>query len=280
MLAAHEGLTSVLTMIRIDPLASAIGKSKAEEYSAAFNNPDRAAEYLMTGILPTLPQHEYDDDTPPSPQASDAATSALPQFGQMPMQTQMPGETPPAQAPFFPGLPFVGSAGQAPPAQAPATGPLAPLKNNTRFKNRIKMIVQQSPQALNQVLSAIGKENPSMIDLIAENQDEFVEMLQEPVTHEPAAGNDALMAMLAAAAAHQQAGGGVPQAAPQAAPQAPQMPSQAATGPIRLTPAEEESVTRLQALGFERHRVVVAYLACAKNEELAANYLFDSMGDD
>jgi len=54
-----------------------------------------------------------------------------------------------------------------------------------------------------------------------------------------------------------------------------------ASGPqvLRLTQEEMAAVDRLADMGFDRTEAAQAYLACDKDEALAANLLMDSMGD-
>ena len=51
-------------------------------------------------------------------------------------------------------------------------------------------------------------------------------------------------------------------------------------GTIRVTQEEMDAITRLTSLGFPKHKAAEAYFACDKNEELAANYLFDAGFED
>ena len=51
-------------------------------------------------------------------------------------------------------------------------------------------------------------------------------------------------------------------------------------GTIRVTQEEKDAIDRLSSLGFPKHRVIEAYFAWDKNEEWAANYLFENNNAD
>lgn len=51
-------------------------------------------------------------------------------------------------------------------------------------------------------------------------------------------------------------------------------------GGIQVTQEEMDAINRLVSFGFSKHKAAEAYFACDKNEELAANFLLESGGDD
>ena len=51
-------------------------------------------------------------------------------------------------------------------------------------------------------------------------------------------------------------------------------------GSISVTPEEMQAIDRLTQLGFPKPRAAEAFFACDKNEEMAANFLFESGYED
>ncbi len=49
-------------------------------------------------------------------------------------------------------------------------------------------------------------------------------------------------------------------------------------GTLNVTEQEMEAIERLASLGFSKNKAAEAYFSCDKNEEMAANFLFESGG--
>jgi len=117
---------------------------------ASFNNPDRAVEYLLTGIPPSALMEA-------APQAPAAAG----------------GQPAPAT-----GVTTPASAGQPAAPAAAGENPLAFLRDHEMFQ-QIRSVIQQNPQMLTTMLQQIGRSNPELLSIISQNQEAFIRMINE-----------------------------------------------------------------------------------------------------
>ncbi|KAK1575729.1 hypothetical protein Q3G72_007868 [Acer saccharum] len=196
---------------------------------AAYNNPERAVDYLYSGIPVTaevaVPVARF-----PANQATETgATGAAPVSG-------APNSSP---LNMFPQETLSGATGGG-------LGSLDFLRNNQQFQ-ALRSMVQTNPQILQPMLQELGKQNPQLLRLIQEHQAEFLQLINEPLDGSEGDIFD--------------------------------QPEQEMPHAINVTPAEQEAIQRLEAMGFDRALVIEAFLACDRNEELAANYLLENAGD-
>nr|XP_009391404.1 PREDICTED: ubiquitin receptor RAD23d-like isoform X1 [Musa acuminata subsp. malaccensis] len=134
---------------------------------AAYNNPERAVEYLYSGI----PENAEAPPVARAP-ASEQTTNAPAQAPQ-PVQAAVPSGGPNANPlDLFPqGLPNVGSNAGG--------GSLDFLRNSPQFR-ALQALVQANPQILQPMLQELGKQNPQIMRLIQEHQGEFLRLINEP----------------------------------------------------------------------------------------------------
>lgn len=194
---------------------------------AAFSNPERAVDYLYSGIPEATAVAEPVAQFPATQttEASEATARAVPGAPNSSPLNMFPQEALGADA----GL-----------------GSLDFLRDNPQFQ-ALRSMVHSNPQILQPVLQELGKQNPNLLRMIEEHNAEFLQLINEPV--EGSEGDIFDQPEL-------------------------DMPHS-----INVTPAEQEAIGRLEAMGFDRASVIEAFLACDRDEQLAANYLLENAGD-
>lgn len=205
---------------------------------AAYNNPERAVEYLYSGV-PAAAEVAVPVASNPSSQTSvgGANTTEATMAGASPL-SGLPNSSPLNMFPQGTSGLGVGAGG----------GSLDFLRNNQQFL-ALRAMVQANPQILQPMLQELSKQNPQLLRLIQEHHAEFLQLINEPI--EGLDGN--LFDQ----------------------PEQDDMPHA-----ISVTPEEQEAIGRLEAMGFDRARVIEAFLACDRNEQMAANYLLEHAGDE
>ncbi|MED6159514.1 Ubiquitin receptor RAD23d [Stylosanthes scabra] len=136
---------------------------------AAFNNPERAIEYLYSGI----PEQAEVPAVARSPTAGLAANPSVQAQAQQP-QAQVAPSGGPNTNPLnlFPqGIPDMGANENA--------GDLDFLRNSQQFQ-ALRAMVQANPQILQPMLQELGRQNPNLMQLIQEHQADFLRLINEP----------------------------------------------------------------------------------------------------
>jgi UV excision repair protein RAD23 len=141
-----------------------------------------------------------------------------------------------------------------------------------KVASAIKIICSQNPNALQTILMNIEQTDPQLMNNIKEHEEEFKNLLQSPITQEDLQNFQQISNTLnqfsglgglgagARPGGNRQHSGGIQ---------------------IPLSKEEFEAVKRLKELGnFSDIEAVQAYMACEKNEELAANFLLESKIND
>lgn len=132
---------------------------------AAFNNPDRAAEYLMSGI----PEGLLQENVAAQPVQPVQGAQDTPQTGNVPFNM------------------FDAAANQARNPQGAAQGAqgaqgaaaqLSMLRNSPQFQ-QLRQLVQAQPELLQPLLQQLAQSSPEMMQLISSNQQEFLSLLGE-----------------------------------------------------------------------------------------------------
>jgi UV excision repair protein RAD23 len=218
---------------------------------AAYFNPDRAVEYLLTGIPEGALQEPQAQASPrqargptsppPAPAAGNTGAPAASAEGDQPINLfEAAAQAGQGGRGGAGGARSGGAGGAAGAGGALGANSLDFLRNNPQFQ-QLRQVVQQQPTMLEPILQQVGAGNPQLAQMIANHSDQFLQLLAEDADED----------------------------AP--------LPPGAQT--IQVTEEEREAIERLCRLGFERDLVIQAYFACDKNEELAANFLFDQPED-
>ncbi|RLP62884.1 UV excision repair protein Rad23 [Candida albicans Ca529L] len=237
---------------------------------AAFNNPHRAVEYLLTGIPESL-QHPVAPAQPPATgtapaQQTEGNTS---ESGQQGEDEEHEGDESTQHENLFEAAAAAAGAGAggagsgAGAGAGSAEGDIGGLGDDQQMQ-LLRAALQSNPELIQPLLEQLAASNPQIANLIQQDPEAFIRMF---LSGAPGSGND-LGFEFEDESGETGAGGAAAAATGE---------DEQGTIRIQLSEQDNNAINRLCELGFERDIVIQVYLACDKNEEVAADILFRDM---
>lgn len=228
---------------------------------AAFNNPDRAVEYLMSGIPDGVGMEDIPERAPADNGRFEAGTNPMGNFvggnnggSDFPMPGITDDDVPGAVAPA------------APDERAEAASALVEVFGMLAQQPQFRQMCQaakQNPQHLAQLVQGLSSVNPQLGQLIRANPQTFAHLVNNI---------DNIPVVEGVFGSEDDGDGDVSDHGHDH----PHVAAAPAGGiAAQLTQEDREAIQRLAALGFDPSLCAQAYIACDKNEGLAANWLLD-----
>lgn len=215
---------------------------------AAYNNPNRAVEFLFSGI----PEEVVPETPAPAASAPPAAQQTSPANPSIETRNIQPS------APFNM---FELPQGEMPRRTGTDANSLDFLRAVPQF-NLMRRLIQTNPAVLPQIMERLENINPQLMSIIDANREEFMRLINEPVTETEEMNAD-VMSQFAQALA----GGGS------------SGPNQPQGNEVYVTEEEHQQIDRLTELasnlGIHRAQVLETWLVCNRDEALTANFLVD-----
>lgn len=234
---------------------------------AAFNNPDRAVEYLLMGIPENLrpPESQNGQNTQHETQHEESQNDS-----NVPADSSHNEEDLFAQAAGESGTRSQGDAlasGAIPSNESADIGAEdgeVPGSIGLTMEDllALRQVISGNPEALAPLLENLANRYPQLREQIMGNPEVFVSMLLEAVGDNLQGGMEGLEGLTEGVDASEAQGGEGTQ-----------------EEIIALSDDDEQAISRLCELGFERTLVIQVYFACDKNEEITANMLFSEYAE-
>lgn len=224
---------------------------------AAYNNPDRAVEYLLSGMPITEEAAATQSVAAASvSQSTPAAESTTEEVATSNTEVttstaNATSQTPASSNNLFEQAQLASQNGDS----------VAGATPNADMMSQVREILETQPEMAEVVLQQLAASNPQIAELVQNNPEAFLRYITE--------GDQLALAEAL----------GIPPEYVEAAQNEEASAEAGDSYQIQITPEENDAITRLCELGFDRNLVIQVYFACDKNEEMAANLLFNDHAD-